>query len=87
MLKISRECSSHRIIPLSRIFYDYRLADSKIWLIFGSAGLAREWNIWLIQEKIGLNTAGSYIITMLRCLDNFESTVNNFSISVKTSTN
>jgi len=46
-----------------------------------------KWNIRLIQEQIGLNTAGTFIITMLRCLDNFESTehVNNFSISVKTS--
>jgi len=41
----------------------------------------------MIQEKIALNTAGTYIITMLHCLDNFESTkhVDNFSISVKTS--
>jgi len=44
-------------------------------------------DIRLIQEKIGLNTAGTYIITMLRCLNNFESTkhVKNRSISVKTS--
>jgi len=44
-------------------------------------------DIHLIQDKIGLNTAGTYIITMLRCLDNFESNkhVNNFCISVKTS--
>jgi len=40
-----------------------RLADSKIRLIFGSAGLAREVeysaDIRLIQGKIGLNTAGT----------------------------
>jgi len=39
------------------------MADSKILLIFGSVGLAREVEYSadnrLIQEKIGLNTAGT----------------------------
>jgi len=52
--------------------------------------LGQKWNIRLIKNnwlKYGWHLG--YIITMRRCLDNFESTkhVNNFSISVKTSNN